>query len=113
MNTILVYMTAPDADTAHRIGRAIVERRLAACVNIIPGMQSLYWWDGKIQDEHEVVLLAKTTAMSFAALKECIVDLHPYEVPCIVSVALQNGHGPFLDWIRAQVLDPGAATEKC
>lgn len=113
MDTILVYMTAPDAATAQRIGRAIVENRLAACVNIISGVQSMYWWEGQVQDEHEVVLLAKTRTTSFTALKDCVVGLHPYEVPCIVSVALQDGHGPFLDWIGAQVAVPGQATEKC
>jgi periplasmic divalent cation tolerance protein len=106
-------MTAPDSATAQRIGRTIVERRLAACVNIIPGMQSLYWWQGEIQDEHEVVLLAKTTTASFAALRDCVVGLHPYEVPCIVSVVLHGGHGPFMDWIRAQVAGPGQEVEKC
>jgi periplasmic divalent cation tolerance protein len=113
MDRILVYMTAPDVATAQRIGRIIVERRLVACVNIISGMQSMYWWNGEVQDEHEIVLLAKTTATVFAALKDCVLDLHPYEVPCIVSVALQDGHGPFLDWIGTQVAGPGQEVEKC
>jgi periplasmic divalent cation tolerance protein len=113
MDTLLVYMTAPDTATAQRIGRAVVESRLAACVNIIPGMQSLYWWKGAVQDEHEVVLLAKTTAAAFDALKTLVASIHPYEVPCVVSVALHDGHAPFLDWIRAQVTGPGQEVEKC
>lgn len=113
MDTILVYMTAPDMGVAEGIGRAVVERRLAACVNIIPGMRSLYWWNGGVQSGQEVVLIAKTTTAALPALHECVLGMHPYEVPCIVSVALRDGHGPFLDWIKREVGTAVRIPKKC
>lgn len=99
MECVLAYVTVPDMETARRIGRAVVERRLAACVNILPSMESMYWWNAEVQSGSEVVLLAKTTRASFAALTECAAGLHPYEVPCVVGVPLVDGHEPFLRWI--------------
>ena len=105
MGQILVYMTVPDHETATRMGRALLEQRLAACVNILPQVQSMYWWEGKIQSESEVVVLAKTTASLFESLSACVLGLHPYEVPCIVAVALDHGNAPFLRWIDEQTSD--------
>lgn len=102
MENVLAYVTAPDMETARRIGRVVVERRLAACVNILPGMESVYWWDGAVQNEREVVLLAKTRSEVFEAFTECVVELHPYEIPCVVAVPLVGGHEPFLSWIRRE-----------
>lgn len=103
MEQILVYMTAPDAELARRIARELLVKRLAACVNILPKGQSLYWWQEEIQDEEEVVFLAKTQRRLFPALEACVRAVHPYETPCIVAVNLACGHAPFLDWISAQV----------
>ena len=105
MGQILVYMTVPDHDTAARIGRAVLEQRLAACVNVLPQVRSMYWWEGEIQQENEVVVLAKTASTLFESLKTCVLGLHPYEVPCIVAVALDQGHEPFLRWIDGQTRD--------
>ncbi len=105
MGQILVYMTAPDQEAAMRIGQAVLEQRLAACVNILPQIQSMYWWAGAIQRETEVVVLAKTAAALFEPLKACVLGLHPYEVPCIVAVALDYGYDHFLRWIDEQTLD--------
>ncbi len=102
MGQILVYMTAPDQDVANRIGQALLENRLAACVNIMPAVQSMYWWDGAIQRETEPVFLAKTEDSLFESLKACVLGLHPYEVPCIVAMAIDHGHEPFLRWIGEQ-----------
>lgn len=99
MEKILVYVTVPDMDTARRIGREVVEQRLAACVNILPGMESMYWWDGAVQSSQEVVLLAKTQSSVFKAFTNRVVELHPYEVPCVVGLPIKGGHTPFLDWI--------------
>jgi periplasmic divalent cation tolerance protein len=96
---ILVYITVPDMDTARGIGREVVERRLAACVNILPDMESMYWWDGAVQSGQEVVLLAKTTSSALEALTACVVELHPYETPCVVGLPIQGGFRPFLEWI--------------
>ena len=99
----LVYMTAGDKEEARSIGRALVENRLAACVNILENMTSLYVWDGSLQEDQEVVLLAKTTAERFAALKEKVVAMHSYDCPCIVGFRAADGFPPFLDWIRDSV----------
>ena len=111
MEHVLVYMTVPDLETARRIGRAVVEERLAACVNILGAMESLYWWEGTVHNDLEVVLVAKTRARLFEELRSRVVGLHPYEAPCIVAVDMCAGHGPFLHWITAQTLGPGS--EKC
>ncbi|SFJ31758.1 divalent cation tolerance protein [Desulfomicrobium apsheronum] len=105
MEQILVYMTFPEEKTATRIGRALLEQRLVACVNILPRVESMYWWEGEIQHETEVAALAKTTSTLFEPLKACVLGLHPYEVPCIVAVALDQGHTPFLQWIDEQTRD--------
>ena len=102
MGQLLVYMTAPDQDVARRIGQALLEQRLAACVNILPAVQSLYWWEGQIQHASEIVVLAKTAASHFESLKACVLGLHPYEIPCIVALAIDHGHDPFLRWIEGQ-----------
>lgn len=110
MDEIVVYVTAPDMETARTIGRDIVSGRLAACVNILPGMESFYWWDEAVQQDDEVVLIAKTTALHFEALKDRITALHPYELPCVVGLPITCGHAPFLRWIHAQT---GTLQEPC
>jgi len=99
----LVYMTMGDTEEARRIGRALIESRLAACVNLIAPMHALYRWQGKIQEDQEVVMIAKTTSDRVSQLKEKVVSLHSYECPCVVCLPIEDGHGPFLDWIREQV----------
>jgi len=98
-----VYMTCADKAEAAKIGRVLVESRLAACVNIIDPMVSLYWWDGKVQDDRETVIIAKTTIDKVPLLKEKVVSLHSYECPCIVCLPIESGHGPYLQWIQEQV----------
>jgi len=98
-----VYMTCADKDEAGNIGRALVESRLAACVNILDRMESLYWWDGAVQNDQETVLIAKTTREKVPQLKKRVVSLHSYECPCIVCLPIDEGHGAYLDWIRTQV----------
>lgn len=102
MCAILVYMTAPDMDTARKIGRTVVENKLAACVNMLPGMESVYWWDSAVCTGQEVVLIAKTRADLWDKLRACVCAVHPYEVPCIVHVNLDGGHEPFLRWIETE-----------
>jgi periplasmic divalent cation tolerance protein len=102
MHQQLVYMTAGSLEEAQRIGGALVEDRMAACVNIIEGMQSLYRWEGKLQQDREVVMIAKTTRERLPALIERVKALHSYDCPCIVSLALEGGHPDFLQWIVAE-----------
>ena len=107
-DAILVFCTCPDEACAARIARGLVEERLAACVNRIPGMISTYRWKGEIHDEGEVLLLIKSTRERFAALRDRILALHPYELPEIIAVDIASGHAPYLDWIAAST-EPDAS----
>ncbi len=77
----------------------LVAERHAACVNVIPSVRSTYRWQGEVQQDEESLLIIKTTAECFAALKEAVLKSHPYELPEIVAVNLSDGHAPYLDWI--------------
>jgi periplasmic divalent cation tolerance protein len=99
---LLALTTCPDAETATKIARALVDERLAACVNRVPGIGSVYRWQGEIHDAAEVLLLIKTTRKRFAALRTRLVELHPYEVPELIVMDIVDGHPPYLDWIGNQ-----------
>ncbi len=99
MQPIMVYMTAESMDQAKTIARELISNRLAACVNILDSMQSLYWWEGKVEESGEVVVLAKTRAELLPVLTERVQAVHSYDCPCIVSWPITDGHQPFLDWI--------------
>ena len=99
METNLIYITAGSLDEARAIGKELVSHRLAACANIIDNINSIYWWDGEIQDAREVILLAKTKQSLVPELIERVKSLHSYECPCIVSLPILDGNKPFLDWV--------------
>lgn len=101
----LVYVTAPDADTALKIARSAVKSRLAACGNVIPGMTSVYEWDGQVREDKEAVLILKTNEETVSDLVSFVTARHPYENPCIVAVPLTGGSQKFLDWIESGVKD--------
>ncbi len=96
----LLYCTCPDTETAQRIARTLVEQKLAACVNIVPGLRSIYRWKDAVQDEAECLLLIKTRDSRVTALSETIRLLHPYELPEVIAVPVVAGLAPYLDWIR-------------
>lgn len=100
-DVIVVLVTAPDGEVAARLGRALVEERLAACVNIVPQVRSIYWWQGKVSDDTEVLCLIKARRTDYPALRDRITALHPYEVPEIIAVPLAEGNAPYLAWIAA------------
>ncbi len=102
MNFCLVYMTAATAAEARRIGAALVEERLAACANVIDGMTSIYRWEGKVQNDHEAVLIAKTRHDLLDGLTDRVKTLHSYSCPCVVGLSIEGGNGEFLDWIGAE-----------
>ncbi len=102
----MVYMTAADEDEAGRIGRALVEERLAACVNVIPGMRSYYRWQGEVQDDSEVVMIAKTREALLDALVARVKELHSYDCPCVVALPIAAGNPDFLAWIEAETAEP-------
>ena len=99
MDVRFVYMTTATREEARRIGRTLVEERLAACVNILPGMNAIYRWQGAVQDEQETVLIAKTRAALVERLSERVRALHSYRVPCVVALAIEGGNPAFLQWI--------------
>ena len=101
-HAVLVYTTFPSLVEAERAGRAVVERRLAACVNILPGMVSHYWWQGKIERGEEVVMILKTRASLAGAVAVAVRELHSYDTPAIVTVPVEGGDAAYLDWIAAE-----------
>ena len=98
--------TVPDRDTATRIAEALVTEQLAACVNIIPAIQSIYRWEGAIEHDEELLLLIKTSDALWPLLQERILDMHPYELPEIISVRIQDGHSNYLNWIINNLKTP-------
>jgi periplasmic divalent cation tolerance protein len=99
MSFEFVYVTAASPDQARDIGRRLVEERLAACVNIFDSMTSFYWWEGKIDQASEAVLIAKTRQDLVPKLVTRVKELHSYSVPCVVALPLSQGNPDFLAWI--------------
>ena len=98
----VVLLTAPDAATAERLARALVEERLAACVNLVPGVRSVYRWQGQVEDASEVLLVVKTRADRGAALALRVRELHPYALPEVLELAVSGGGAEYLDWVRKE-----------
>jgi len=102
-NTRVVLATAPDARVAERLGRTLVQERLAACVNLLPGVRSIYRWKGELQEDSEVLLLVKTRKELLQALVHRLGDLHPYELPEVLALPVTGGSEPYLRWLRESV----------
>ncbi len=98
----LIYITAGSAEEAKRIGRALVEERLAACANVLGTVTSFYWWRGALQEDGEAALIAKTRTDLVDRLVERVKALHSYDCPCVVAVPIEAGNPAFLDWIEAE-----------
>jgi periplasmic divalent cation tolerance protein len=103
---ILVYITAPTPESARTLAETLVRERLVACVNILDMAHSLYWWDGAAQNATESICLCKTTRERYSAVEARVRGMHPYEVPCIVALPIEDGFRPFLDWITRETLQP-------
>ncbi|HSV28066.1 MAG TPA: divalent-cation tolerance protein CutA [Candidatus Omnitrophota bacterium] len=101
-DTSLIYVTAPSREEALKLARAVVEERLAACGNVLGAIESVYWWDGKLNQEPEVALILKTRADLVEALTARVRELHPYECPCVVALPIAAGNPAFLAWIAAE-----------
>ena len=99
MPTSLVYVTTADIAQARRIGRALIESRMAACVNILDGMKSIYWWGGEVEEADETVLIIKTRTALVDAVIERVEELHDARTPCVLEIAVPRGNRDFLDWI--------------
>ncbi|HET6804255.1 MAG TPA: divalent-cation tolerance protein CutA [Frateuria sp.] len=97
---LLCYCTCPDADSARRIAEVLVAERLAACVNRLSGIASTFRWQGEVTTEAEHLLLIKTTAARFEALRSRLLALHPYDLPELIAVPVGHAHEPYLAWVR-------------
>ena len=94
-----LYITCKDTPEARNIGRTIIDESLAACVNIIPGMESYYRWHGKVESANETILIVKTRASLIAPCIARINDIHSYDTPCILAIDISTGHQPYIDWL--------------
>jgi periplasmic divalent cation tolerance protein len=100
---IIILSTAPDAAIAGQIGSTLVQEKLVACVNIIPEVRSVYFWQGEINDDREFLLLLKTRADLFEQVRARLVSMHPYKCPEIVQLRVEAGHEPYLAWLTSSV----------
>ena len=104
METLLVLTNCPDEETANSIALAVVEAKVAACVNILPCVQSIYRWQGVVESATEIPLFIKSTAANYPALEKLIAGLHPYETPEIVALPITQGLPAYLNWVAAETL---------
>ncbi|MEQ8344605.1 MAG: divalent-cation tolerance protein CutA [Sneathiellaceae bacterium] len=108
MTAVLLYVTTDSVAEAEAIGRALVEARLAACANILPGMRSVFRWEGEVQTGAECVLILKTQPALAARATAAVVAAHSYDCPCVLQLPVQGGNPAFLDWIAAETAESGA-----
>lgn len=99
---MVVLCTFPNPDVARQIGTLMVKRQLAACVNLVPGVESIYEWEGRVCEETEVLGVFKVTSERVEGLKVALGEAHPYEVPEVVGLPVTAGSAPYLDWVRNQ-----------
>lgn len=105
----MIYITAPGRAVAVSLARALVGERLAACANVLDGATSVYWWDGKLCEDAETVLILKTRADLVDTLVARARQLHPYECPCVVALPITAGNPAYLEWVGAETSPPPGA----
>ncbi|HYM31915.1 MAG TPA: divalent-cation tolerance protein CutA [Candidatus Cybelea sp.] len=98
----LVYVTAESPEQAQAIGHALVEEHIAACANIIPGMRSIYWWQGKLEEADETVLIVKTRSENVGAVIRRVKELHSYSVPCVLAWPIDAGNSDYVNWLLGE-----------
>ncbi|CAA6664348.1 unnamed protein product [Spirodela intermedia] len=103
--SIVVYVTVPNKEAGKKLAESIIQERLAACVNIVPGIESVYWWDGKVQTDSEELLIIKTRESLLEALTEHVKSNHEYEVPEVISLPITGGSAKYLEWIKSSTRD--------
>jgi periplasmic divalent cation tolerance protein len=99
---VVILVTAPDGKAADRLARALVEERLVACVNIVPGLRSHYWWEGAVECSDEVLLLMKARKTDVGSVADRVRELHPYSVPEVIATEVVDGLDAYLDWVVAE-----------
>ena len=104
--TLLIITNCPNEEIANAIALAVIEAKLAVCVNIMPRVQSLYHWQGKVESTTEIPLFIKSTASNYAALEKAICERHPYKVPEIIALPVTPGLPEYLNWVVAEPLQP-------
>jgi periplasmic divalent cation tolerance protein len=104
--TSIVFVTAGNPDEASAIGRRLVEERMAACVNIVPRIRSIYRWKGEIHDEEEYLLIMKTRSSLVPALERRVKELHSYEVPEIIAIPIKEGLAEYIHWVLGNTKEP-------
>ena len=100
---IVIYCTCPDSGTADALAKKLLEEKQIACANLLPGLESRYWWEGKIQEDKEVLLILKTAHSLFKAVETLILKNHPYQVPEIIALPILQGNTSYLSWIQDSV----------
>ena len=105
MSAVMVYITAGDKQEAEKVGKALIESKTAACVNILEGMQSMFWWNGGVEKDNEVVVIAKTKVGLVSELTEAVKSVHSYDCPCVVAIPVIDGNPEFLQWIQEETKD--------
>ncbi len=108
----VVLVTAPDVKTARKLARAALEERLIACANLVPRIESHYWWQGKIESGAEVLVLMKTSSACLPALEKLVLAKHPYDTPEFIVLPISRGARRYLDWVQGSVLPPGEKPSK-
>lgn len=103
VDTLVVLVTVPSAEEGMRMARTLVEERLAACVNVVPAVRSIFFWEGRLQEEGEALLVMKTGRERYDALEHRILALHPYSVPEILALPVESGSSAYVAWVRESV----------
>lgn len=99
---LLVYSMFPSEESAAHVASEVINKKLAACANLLPGARSFYWWDGQVQDNRETCMVLKTTKAQWKALEMEIRTLHPYDIPGIVALPIESGNEDYLNWIAKE-----------
>jgi len=107
VSPLVVLVTAPSADAALSLGRALVDERLAACVSVVPGITSIFAWEGKREEAAEALLVIKTESRRYAALEQRVLELHPYSVPEVLALTVEAGSPAYVQWVRDSVTVEG------
>jgi len=108
----LALVTAPSVTVARRLARALLRERLIACANLVPGLESHYWWQGRMERGSEVLLILKTTRARLVALEKRVLELHPYETPEFLVLSILSGNEPYLRWLTESTSSPRSKTAR-
>ncbi|MEO0895173.1 MAG: divalent-cation tolerance protein CutA [Bacteroidota bacterium] len=103
MDSIFIYITCKDKQEALDVGKALLSKKLVACINIIEGMTSAYWWEGEIVEDTETILIAKSKSNLIDSITETVKTEHSYDIPCVIGLPIQSGNQAYLNWISESV----------